>query len=149
MRRTLILLTAAAVLLVAAPAASACDARRTSGPVKHKPRTERAPLILGDSTMILAAPLLGRRGLEADAQGCRQFAAGVAMLAQRKRAGRLPRVAILALGANGAIGRGSMARAVRVMGRDRILGLVTPRQAASSDATMRWEIGRASCRERV
>ena len=138
MRRILLLATATAVLLGAAPAAFACDARQTSRAVKHKPRTERAPLILGDSTMIFAAPMLGRRGLEADAQGCRQFSAGVSILAQRKRAGRLPRVAILALGANGTIGRGAVARAARVMGRNRILGLVTPRQASSSAAAMRW-----------
>jgi hypothetical protein len=127
------------LILVAAPAsASACDVRRISGAVKHRPKTERPPLIVGDSTMILAAPLLGRRGLSADARGCRQFTAGVAMLARRRARGRLPRLAILALGANGPIARGSVRRAVRIMGRRRILGLVTPRKSPGSAAAMRW-----------
>ena len=136
MRRGLVLV--AALLAVLPAPASACNAGARSGAVKHRPRAERPPLIIGDSTMIFAAPKLGRRGFEADARGCRQFAAGVAMLARRRAIGRLPRVAILALGANGAIPRRVMRRAVRVMGRPRVLGLVTPRNSTSSQATMRW-----------
>ena len=50
----------------------------------------RAPLVIGDSTMIFAAPVLGGLGLEADAHGCRPFAEGVRMLAARKANGTLP-----------------------------------------------------------
>jgi hypothetical protein len=134
-------LLALLVLLVAAPSASAvgaCETIKRSGALAHRPAAERPPLIIGDSTMLFAAPKLGRRGLEADARGCRQFATGVAMLAQRRRVGRLPRVAILALGANGPIERGAVRRALRVMGPRRILGLVTPRRSPQSEAAVRW-----------
>ena len=86
--------------------------------------------------MIFAAPYLSRRGFEADAKGCRQFGEGVGMLAVRKRRHSLPRVAILALGANGPIGRGTMARALHVMGRHRVLALVTARRSPISDREM-------------
>lgn len=87
--------------------------------------------------MILAAPYLGRMGIETDARGCRQFSAGVQMLADRRRAGSLAPVAVLALGANGAVDGGGIARALRAVGRTRILGLVTPRNSASSASAMR------------
>ena len=136
MRRAVLL---AVALLAAAPAsAAACDAGARSGAVKHRPKAERPPLIIGDSTMIFAAPKLGRRGFEADARGCRQFAAGVAMLARRRRAGTLPRVVVLALGANGPIARGSVRRALRIVGPARILALVTPRRSPGSAAAIHW-----------
>jgi hypothetical protein len=116
--------------------ANACGAYKHSAPVHLKPRHDRSPLIIGDSTMIFAAPYLGRRGFEADAKGCRQFAEGVGMLDARRGRHSLPRVAILALGANGQIASGTMARALRVMGRHRILGLVTARRSAASDLQM-------------
>jgi hypothetical protein len=135
----LLVATLLAVLVAAVPAAaSPCDAQRRSAAVKHRPRAEGPPLIIGDSTMILAARLLGRRGLVADARGCRQFASGVAMLARRRARGRLPRVAILALGTNGPMTRRTVVRAVRVMGPYRVLGLVTPRKAPASAAALRW-----------
>jgi hypothetical protein len=91
--------------------------------------------------MIFAAPFLGGLGFEADAHGCRQFSAGVAMLAARRRAGTLPRIAILALGANGPIPASGIRAALRAVGRRRILGLVTPRNLTSSQTQMRRAAG--------
>lgn len=122
--------------LLAAPA-SACDVSTRSGGVRHSPRDARPPLVIGDSTMIFATPLLGRLGMEADARGCRQFGAGVAMLRARRHDRSLPRVAILALGANGPIARHAITEAVRIMGRRRVLGLVTPRRSPAAVAEMR------------
>src|SRR5262249_53875147 len=102
MRRAAACLAFALVFLAAAGGdAFACDDSRKAA--ASGPHNGRAPLIIGDSTMIYAAPYLGRHGLEADAHGCRQFTEGVSMLADRRRAGRLPRLAILALGANGPV----------------------------------------------
>ncbi len=53
-------------------------------------RKVRAPVIIGDSTMILATPYLGRSGIEADARGCRQMSAGIRHLV---RVGTLRRIA--------------------------------------------------------
>ena len=134
-------LVAGAVLLGpgAGPAGSAggCDEAAHARGARLAGLPGRAPLILGDSTMIFATPRLGRLGLEADAHGCRQFAAGAAMLAARRRAGSLPTLAVLALGANGPVSTGQMAAAMRTLGVARVLGLVTPRNAAGTAARMR------------
>jgi hypothetical protein len=97
------------------------------------------PLILRDSTMIFATPWLGRHGFTADARECRQFGDGVAMLAALRRAGALPREVILALGANGPVGRGMIEGALTTIGRGHRLGLVTPRRSAVTAASMRRE----------
>ena len=51
--------------------------------------------------------------------------------------GRLPHLVVLALGANGPVSTGQIARALRLVGRHRVLGLVTPRNLASSAGAMR------------
>ena len=118
------LLLAGASLLLAATPAAAC----TSGERASAARPDRLkgppPWLIGDSTSILAAPHLGRLGIDADAHGCRQFDQGVAMVARRRRK---PRAVVLALGANADVSRAQVARARRVVGRDRFLLLVTPR----------------------
>jgi hypothetical protein len=131
-----VVLVLCAAGLVAPETAGACDAGRHSRAVEEPGRAGRAPLVIGDSTSILAAPLLGRLGLEADARGCRQFGQGVQMLAARRRARTLPHVVVLALGANGAIGDGQVAAVLRIIGRHRVLALVTAKRSATSDATM-------------
>ena len=136
--RTTALLVALALSAVATPpAAAACGNAKHASAKRVPHRAGRAPLIIGDSTMIFATPFLGRLGLEANAKGCRQFGEGVRMLAARRHAGTLPPVAILALGANGPIGAGQIAAALHVVGRHRILGLVTPRKSPGSEAQMR------------
>lgn len=121
------------VLAAAAPAA-ACDAQARAV-AKRGPGQATVPLIIGDSTMIIAVPALARLGLQADARGCRQFAQGVALLGRRAR--RLPTVVVLALGANGQVARSDVARARRILGRERFLVLVTPRNLGSSASALR------------
>jgi hypothetical protein len=99
--------------------------------------------------MIFAAPVLGGLGLEADAHGCRPFAEGVSMLAARKANGTLPQVAVLALGANGGVSAGAISSALGVMGPDRVLGLVTPRNIASAAAAMRTAAAQHPTRVRL
>lgn len=123
------MLTAAAT----APA-GACDVRKVARAHKDPSRAGRAPLIVGDSTMLLATPYLGARGIEADARGCRQLDKGIDLLAARRRAGTLPKVAVLALGSNGSIGAAQIRRALRILGSSRVLGLVTPSRAGSGSA---------------
>jgi hypothetical protein len=120
-----------------AASAEACDIDAHHRSARGGAPGGPAPLVIGDSTMIFAAPVLGRLGLEADAHGCRSFADGVRMLAARKRAGRLPHVAVLALGANGAADASHISQALAVMGRGRVLALVTPRNTAGAQAAMR------------
>jgi hypothetical protein len=123
--------------LIAPSNANACGTLKHAHAVHHAGGHSRAPLVIGDSTMIFAAPVLGRLGLEADARGCRQFGQGVGILAARRHAHTLPAMAVLALGANGPISAGQISAALRVMGRRRALGLVTPRNSAGSAGQMR------------
>jgi hypothetical protein len=134
MMRRVVPLAALLVLMLTHDAYACQDSRKAAA---SGPHNGRAPLIIGDSTMIFAAPYLGRRGLEADAHGCRQFSEGVSMLAARRRAGTLPRLAILALGANGPVGSGQLAGALKTVGPGHVLGLVTPRKYESTVTAMR------------
>ena len=138
MRRRLTVAALLACCAVAAwPAtAGACGELRHARARSHPAGVGRAPLLIGDSTSIIATPILGRLGVEADAHGCRFFGQGVQMLRGRRRAHTLPHVVVLALGANGPVSRGQISAALRIVGRDRVLALVTARRSPGSDASM-------------
>lgn len=129
------LIVAGFLTLLASPAL-ACNEVKHSYVHSRAGHLGRAPLAIGDSTMILAAPKLAHLGIEADAHGCRQFSQGLSILAQRRGAGTLPAVVILALGANGPIAPGQIGQALRILGRSRILVLVTPKNLGTSKARM-------------
>jgi len=124
-----------AALPASAPAVAVCDSKRKARPHRDRSRAVAAPLILGDSTMLLAVPYLAARGIQADARACRPLIAGVDMLSTRQRARRLPTVAVLALGSNGPVGDDEVDRALRIAGPGRVLGLVTPARAGSGSAS--------------
>lgn len=123
------------LLAIGAAPAAACGTAQLAGPERTAPRATPAPWVIGDSTGILAVPVLGRMGIEADARGCRFFSQGVAMVARRP-ARRLPGAVVLALGANGSATRADIARARRVLGARRFLLLVTPRNYPSARRAM-------------
>lgn len=138
MRTAAALAATGAIAALPAPAhAGACDETRHASAQGGHGRGHRAALVLGDSTMIFATPMLGRRGLEADARGCRQFSEGVSMIRSRRAAGSLPHLVVLALGANGTVTTGAIGSALHALGRGRVLGLVTPRNLGSSAGAMR------------
>jgi hypothetical protein len=131
-------LAAATALGAAAPAAEACG-----GVERYRaeiPRSgERTALAIGDSIMLGAVGQLSRRGFEVDVRGCRQFSEGLSVLAARRRS--LPTVVVMALGTNWTVERRQVRRALITIGRERVLGLVTPREvggvASSDQAVMR------------
>jgi hypothetical protein len=86
------------------------------------------PLAIGDSVMLLAVQLLARVGFDVNAQGCRGWSRGHAILRRRKRHGRLPRLVVMALGTNWRITRDDIGRTRRMLGRRRVLAIVTPRE---------------------
>jgi hypothetical protein len=103
------------------------------------------PLAVGDSVMLGAADELAAEGFEVDVRGCRQMSEGVDVLRARQRAGRLPAVVVVALGANWVITRAEIREALHVIGRRRTLALVTPRElggGSSSDARVVRAAGR-------
>ncbi|MFL5906302.1 MAG: hypothetical protein ACJ75Z_01735 [Solirubrobacterales bacterium] len=127
---------AIALLALAAPAARAgCGGVETASP-KHKV-APRPPLAIGDSSMLLALPALARVGYKVNARGCRQFSEGLRLIRDTRRHHRLPRLVVLALGADASISGGQIHSARKILGPKRKLGLVTPRELGgdqSSDA---------------
>jgi hypothetical protein len=135
-------LAIAAVLTPAAAAASpaaareaACGAAQHYMPVEPNASTP-PPLAIGDSVMLGAVEPLRRRGFEIDARECRQMSEGLRVLDARARAGTLPSAVAVGLGTNWTVTLAQIRQALRIVGRERVLALVTPRElggAASSD----------------
>jgi hypothetical protein len=121
----LVVLTGALCLGLPASAWAGC------GGVQHATPARRAgaplpPLAIGDSSMLLALPDLARRGFAVNAHGCRQFPEALALLRGLRHAHRLPYLVVIALGADGTISRADIGAALRVLGTQRRLVLVTP-----------------------
>jgi hypothetical protein len=129
---------AAIGLIVAAapaPASAACGGVKRARAAKNR-TPGRAPLAIGDSVMLGAVPEVARAGFEVNVRGCRQMSEALRLMRGRKGARTLPRYVVIALGANGPI-RGSEVRAaMRIVGRRRVLGLLTPRRGDDGDATL-------------
>jgi hypothetical protein len=124
--------------IAAGPAAAQDPCANVKAGAPHRePGGPRAPLVLGDSSELLAVAPLVRLGLEANARGCRPLTDGVRILAARKRTGTLPRIAVFGLGANGGVQRSLLRAALRIMGERGLLGLVTPATTPAAAAAMR------------
>ena len=119
-----------------APAAeAACGGVQHFQPTKLR-RPGPPPLAVGDSVMLGAAPQLRRGGFEIDVRGCRQMSEGLGVLSARRAAGSLPDVVVVALGTNWTVTTTQIRAALRILGPNRVLGLVTPPEVggvASSD----------------
>src|SRR3954471_10879988 len=126
-REALVAGLVAALLIGAAPAHADCSRPETKAKATHKARGELAPLALGDSTMLFAVDDLAKRGFDASAKVCRSWTDGLAILRQRKHAGRLPSFVVMALGANSWVRPIDVERALEVIGPKRTLGLPTHR----------------------
>jgi hypothetical protein len=135
----------AATVAAAAPAAqAACGGTQSFQPTELV-RPGAPPLAVGDSVMLGAASQLRRSGFEVDVRGCRMMSEGVRVLAARRRAGTLPDVVVVALGTNWTVTIDQVRAALRVLGPERVLGLVTPPEVggvASSDQRVIRAAGR-------
>jgi hypothetical protein len=144
-RRSTVATAAAFALWLLVPSvAHACDAQKHLA-ARHLHGHARAPLAVGDSVMLGAADRLAAAGFEVDARGCRQMSAGLDLLAGRRAAGTLPRVVIVALGTNWVITHADIRRALAIVGKRRLLVLVTPRElggGSGSDAALVRSAGR-------
>ncbi len=78
--------------------------------------------------MLLALPGLAREGFDVNARGCRQYPEALALLSVLEHAHQLPHMVVIALGANGSIEPSEIAQVLRILGRGRILVLLTPRE---------------------
>jgi hypothetical protein len=92
--------------------------------------------------MLGAFDSLRARGFEVDVRGCRQMSEGLSVLRARKRS--LPSFVVVALGTNWTVTLDQVRQALRTVGRERVLGLVTPREVGgvrSSDQAVMREAG--------
>jgi hypothetical protein len=78
--------------------------------------------------MLLAVDSLARQGFNVNAQGCRQWRQGEAILRRKKRLHRLPRLVVMALGTNWFITRDDIGHTRRMLGKGHVLAIVTPRE---------------------
>ena len=109
-----------------------------------------APLAVGDSVMLGALDELAARGFVANARGCRGLEEAIDLLRGLRRRGRLPRLVVVALGANYALRESQFAQLFRVLGRRRLVGLVTQRElggGAGADADLVRRMARAHSRQ--
>jgi hypothetical protein len=143
MRRLLLALSLLAMLTVTAMAAAAlhpsatragCGGVESAGPTHWRHRY-RAPLAIGDSTMLLALPELSREGFSVNAHGCRQYPEALSLLGALRHAHELPRLVVIALGANGEISDSDVQGALQILGHDRLLVLVTPRELGGGEGS--------------
>jgi hypothetical protein len=127
---------------LAPAAAAACGGTEHFQPTKLR-RPGAPPLAVGDSVMLGAAPQLQAAGFEVDVRGCRQMGEGLGVLAARGSS--LPDVVVIALGTNWTVTTEQIRAGLRILGPERVLGLVTPPEVggvASADQDVMRAAGR-------
>ena len=144
---------ALAVTMLGAPSAFAdgCGGVVEQGPNKNANRGP-APIAIGDSPMLLAVPELADKGFRANARGCRQYDEGLKVIKDYKKAGKLGRIVVIALGSNGVIEKSQIRKALEIIGNKRLLLLVTPLETGggeSGDARLVREQARKRRRVRL
>ena len=85
----------------------------------------RAPVALGDSTMLLPIPNLDAVGYSVNARGCRGFREAVNIARKLKAKHHLPHLVLINAYGNGGVNPGLIQEALSVLGKKRVLGLVT------------------------
>lgn len=133
--------------MTAAPAHADCGGVVAAYP-QHWHKTYRPPLVIGDSTMIFAVPKLAALGMEANARGCRMWSEGMQLLRARLHAHSLPHLVVMGLGANWTISRGDIEAAVDLLGPNRVLGLIAPREEGGGTSSDAYNVRRAGLRHR-
>ena len=84
-----------------------------------------APIAIGDSTMLLPIPDLNQVGYSVNARGCRGFREAVNTIAKLKDKHHLPHLVLINAYGNGGVNPGLIAEALGVLGKTRVLGLIT------------------------
>lgn len=85
----------------------------------------RAPVALGDSTMLLPIPNLIAVGYSVNARGCRGFRESINIARKLKAKHHLPHLVLINAYGNGGANPTLIQDALGVLGRKRVLGLVT------------------------
>jgi hypothetical protein len=129
-RVTAIAVAVAAALVLAAPAHAGgfgCGGVRTVLP-KRSPIPGWAPIAVGDSVLLGALDEVAAQGFRANARGCRGMREALGLLRGIKRRGHLPRLVVIALGANYELHESEFTQLFALVGPNRFVGLVTQRE---------------------
>lgn len=134
LRRTIAIAAAtlSATLGWAAPALAGCGGVQHRAAINPPKALGRPALVIGDSVLLGAMGPVAAAGFEINTKGCRPWREGIKIISARKASGSLPRLVFVALGSNGGVNSAQLQQALSLMGRDRILGLVTPRGNGNS-----------------
>jgi hypothetical protein len=93
----------------------------------------RAPVALGDSTMILPIPNLNAVGYTVNARGCRGFKEAINIARRLKAKHHLPHLVLINSYGNGGVNPRLITEALGVLGKRRVLGLVTAYNADTGE----------------
>jgi hypothetical protein len=85
----------------------------------------RAPVAIGDSTMLLPIPNLAAVGYSVNARGCRGFREAINIARKLRAKHHLPHLVLINAYGNGGVNPGLISDALDVLGRSRVLGVVT------------------------
>jgi len=83
------------------------------------------PIMIGDSTVLLPIPNLNAVGCSVNARGCRGFKEAIEVAAKLRRKGKLPHLVLVNDYGNSGVNPDLISEALRVLGKKRVLGLVT------------------------
>jgi hypothetical protein len=97
---------------------------RGEAEVNPNPRG-RPPIEIGDSTVILPIPNLSAVGYSVNARGCRGFKESIDVAAKLRAKHRLPHLVLINDYGNGGVNPDLIQEALDLLGRSRVLGLVT------------------------
>src|SRR4051812_36450469 len=118
---------AISLALAAAPAGACCIRAHLYPRGYHA--GDRPPLAIGDSVMLGAAHNLARAGFEVDAREGRFMRSALRILHTRRRRHTRPRIVVVAMGTNFPARYSEIRRALRLLGPNRTLALVTPKRS--------------------
>src|SRR3954447_8548106 len=88
----------------------------------------RPPVVIGDSVLLGAMKETTAAGFDLNSRGCRQWGEGMRVIRGYKRAGRLPHLVVMELGTDWTVSVRQIRAAMALVGRSRVLGLMTPRE---------------------
>lgn len=120
----LVLALAAAAHGTGEPAYGCKKVHRGAADVNPNPRG-LPPVMIGDSTILLPIPNLNALGYSVNGRGCRGFRESINMAAKLRAKHRLPHLVLMNGYANGGANATLVQDALGVLGRSRVLGLVT------------------------
>jgi hypothetical protein len=102
-----------------------CRKVHRSKPVVNPAGKGRAPILIGDSTVLLPIPNLAQGGISVNGRGCRGFRESLNVAAKLRAKHHLPHLVLMNGYANGGAGSKLIADALSVIPKSHVLGLVT------------------------